>query len=117
MARNMQSMDYEIMMEETNKSVVENSAKNKSEFENLPQHIIHHIMNFLPFKEAAKLSVLSKTLNSMWLSFPVLDFEWDNSISGQQENPNHTFLSSIFQIIHHRCPHHMDNSLQRLRVN
>lgn len=40
----------------------------------LPEPIIHHIMSFLPPQDASKVGLLSKNFNSLWLSFPILDF-------------------------------------------
>ncbi|PIN05721.1 hypothetical protein CDL12_21750 [Handroanthus impetiginosus] len=40
----------------------------------LPEPILHHILSYLPTKDATKTSVLSKTFNSAWKSSPVLDF-------------------------------------------
>lgn len=41
----------------------------------LPEMIMHHTLSFLPRKDAAKTSVLSKKWNSVWCSFPILDFD------------------------------------------
>ncbi|KAF3449493.1 hypothetical protein FNV43_RR10221 [Rhamnella rubrinervis] len=41
----------------------------------LPQHIVHHIMSFLPPPtDTTRISVLSKYFNSIWRSFPILAF-------------------------------------------
>lgn len=40
----------------------------------LPAFIMHHILSFLPRKDAAKTSLLSKKWNCVWSSFPILDF-------------------------------------------
>ena len=45
-------------------------------FSNLPVPIIHHIMSFLPTtKDVTRVAVLSKTLNSVCHSYPILDFD------------------------------------------
>ncbi|KAK4268431.1 hypothetical protein QN277_025090 [Acacia crassicarpa] len=93
--------------------MVEN-IRNNTEFENLPQGLVHHIMNYVPYNDAIKFSVLSKTLHSMWLSFPVLDFDY-TFFSGQHEDPHRTFLSFILETLHHHCPR-INKPLQRLRV-
>ena len=41
----------------------------------LPEFIMHHILSFLPRKEAGKTSLLSKKWNCVWSSFPILDFD------------------------------------------
>ncbi|KAI9108054.1 hypothetical protein K1719_020927 [Acacia pycnantha] len=87
------------------------SETSTSMIENLPHDLIHHIMKSVPYKDAVKFSVLSKTLHSTWLSFPVLDFDY-TLFSGQPYN----FLSSILETLHHRCPHRINKPLQRLRV-
>lgn len=52
-------------------------------FSNLPVPIIHHIMSFLPTtKDVTRVAVLSKTLNSVCHSYPILDFDqrsWKNN--------------------------------------
>ncbi|GAY59900.1 hypothetical protein CUMW_198030 [Citrus unshiu] len=44
----------------------------------LPTFIIHHIMSFLPAKEAARASILSKRWEKFHSSFPILDFDQHN---------------------------------------
>ncbi|KAK4268435.1 hypothetical protein QN277_025092 [Acacia crassicarpa] len=87
------------------------SETRTSMIENLPHALIHKIMNSVPYKDAVKFSVLSKTLHSIWLSFPVLEFDY-TFFSSQPYN----FLSSILETLHHRCPHRINKPLQRLRV-
>ena len=41
----------------------------------LPEFIMHHILSFLPRKEAVKTSLLSTKWNCVWSSFPILDFD------------------------------------------
>ncbi|KAK2990256.1 hypothetical protein RJ640_014708 [Escallonia rubra] len=41
----------------------------------LPELILHHILSFLPTKEAARTSALSKTWLSAWSTNPILDFD------------------------------------------
>ncbi|KAF3448311.1 hypothetical protein FNV43_RR09024 [Rhamnella rubrinervis] len=44
----------------------------------LPEHIIHHIMEFLPIetKDTTRISVVSKKFFSCWCSFPAMDFNF-----------------------------------------
>ncbi|KAE8075563.1 hypothetical protein FH972_014267 [Carpinus fangiana] len=44
-------------------------------FSDMPVHIVHHIMSFLPITSATRVSALSKNFNSAWLSYPVFDFD------------------------------------------
>ena len=41
----------------------------------LPEDIIHHVMSFLSTVEVTQTSVLSKRFNSIWSTFPVIDFD------------------------------------------
>ncbi|XP_023903788.2 F-box protein At5g03100 [Quercus suber] len=47
---------------------------------NLPEFILHHILSFLPRKEASKTCLLSKEWNCVWSSFPILDFDQDEFV-------------------------------------
>jgi hypothetical protein len=38
----------------------------------LPDPIIQHIMSSLPYKDAARMSILSKRFASAWTSFPII---------------------------------------------
>ncbi|XP_075645136.1 F-box/LRR-repeat protein At4g14096-like [Castanea sativa] len=42
---------------------------------NLPIAIIHHIMSFLPTTDATRVTILSKKLNFVSQSYPILDFD------------------------------------------
>ena len=42
---------------------------------NLPIPIIHHIMSFLPTTDATRVTILSKKLNFVSQSYPILDFD------------------------------------------
>ncbi|KAF3448341.1 hypothetical protein FNV43_RR09054 [Rhamnella rubrinervis] len=48
-----------------------------------PEHIIHHIMEFLPIDTAdvTRMSVLSKKFFSFWCSLPVLDFNTETILN------------------------------------
>ena len=37
--------------------------------------ILHHILSFLPFKQVAQTTLLSKRWETVWLTFPVLEFD------------------------------------------
>lgn len=41
----------------------------------LPNDVMHNIMQFLPFIDATRMSVLSKNWRSNWLSIPELVFD------------------------------------------
>ena len=41
----------------------------------LPEMIMHHTLSFLPRKDVAKTSLLSKKWNCVWCSFPILGFD------------------------------------------
>ncbi|KAK4268422.1 hypothetical protein QN277_025084 [Acacia crassicarpa] len=51
-------------------------------------------MHKLPYKEAAKFSVLSKSLNPYWLSFPTLKFKY-NSYNLPKDVSYDTFFNSV----------------------
>ncbi|KAI9112631.1 hypothetical protein K1719_016297 [Acacia pycnantha] len=85
-----------------------------SEFENLPVHLIHYIMNFLTYKDATKCSVLSKSFKSLWLSSPVLEF--DSRVFKQHEDPEHRFFSHILKTLWLRSPL-TNNYLQKVRLS
>ncbi|XP_052178165.1 F-box protein At1g60400 isoform X1 [Diospyros lotus] len=74
---------------------------------NLPQPITHHIMSFLPTKDAARSSVLSKRWRYLWVSFPILDFdqsdfEMDLSQSVDAFKIQDLFLTYLENYIQHR---------------
>ncbi|KAG6729661.1 hypothetical protein I3842_01G040900 [Carya illinoinensis] len=41
----------------------------------LPKPILQHILSFIPFKQIAQCSLVSKTWNMAWISFPFLKFD------------------------------------------
>ncbi|KAJ4718031.1 F-box domain containing protein [Melia azedarach] len=47
----------------------------------LPESILQHIMSFLPFRDVVRTSVLSKTWEKAWHTFP--DIEFDEKLFGQ----------------------------------
>ncbi|KAI9112675.1 hypothetical protein K1719_016341 [Acacia pycnantha] len=85
-----------------------------SEFENLPVHLIHYIMNFLTYKDATKCSVLSKAFKSLCLSSPVVEF--DSRVFKQYEDPEHPFFSHILKTLWLRSPL-TNNYLQKVRLS
>ncbi|XP_054790703.1 uncharacterized protein LOC129296137 [Prosopis cineraria] len=89
-------------MEDTTKGIIKNPRSN-TKFEDLPQHLIHHMMmHFLLYKDATKLSVLSKAFHSLWLSCPVLHFDY--KFFEQHEDPHDSFKSFILKTLHLRRP-------------
>ncbi|KAF7836992.1 F-box domain, cyclin-like protein [Senna tora] len=75
--------------------------KGRRKLENLPLPLIHHIMDSLSPKDSTKFSILSKTLNSSWLTYPVLHF--DNTLF-HIHNP-HAFNAFVHRIFQLRAPH------------
>lgn len=84
-----------------------------TDFENLPQHVIHYIMSFLPYKDATRCSVLCKTFHSCWLSFPILEFDY--SAFKQHEDAQHRLFTFVDKTLHLRS-HTNNNSVQKLRL-
>lgn len=41
----------------------------------LPEHILHHILCFLPIKDVVRCTILSKLWNNAWVTLPVLEFD------------------------------------------
>ncbi|KAA8528727.1 hypothetical protein F0562_036082 [Nyssa sinensis] len=66
-------------IEEARKGKPETMASSNTEavdrISNLPLPIIHHLMSFLPTKDATRTSSLSKRWRSIFYSFPILDFD------------------------------------------
>ncbi|KAK4268427.1 hypothetical protein QN277_025086 [Acacia crassicarpa] len=98
-------------MEETKKPRVDDHEGSNTKLQHLPQPIIHHIMHLLLCKDATKLSALSKDFYSHWISFPVLDFNYD--FFQPKDNSDETFFTYIQRIIELRGPHIKD-TLQKL---
>ncbi|XP_054793127.1 uncharacterized protein LOC129298729 [Prosopis cineraria] len=93
---------------------VENPRNNNMKLEDLPEHLIHHIMHFLPYKEAAKFSVLSIAFYSSWLSFPTLKFTYKATLS--KGVSYHTFFHSVQKTLKLRGPH-IKGSLHKLSLS
>ena len=63
---------------------------------NLHEEIIHHIMSFLSFSEAIRISVLSKRLNSVWRTFPLPVIEFDQKLfEEKRKRPLDEMLDSV----------------------
>ncbi|KAF7824127.1 F-box domain, cyclin-like protein [Senna tora] len=75
--------------------------KATTKLENLPLPLIHHIMDSLSSKDSTKFSILSKTFNSSWLTYPVLNF--DNALFPIQHP--HAFNAFVHRTFQLRAPH------------
>ncbi|KAF7810335.1 putative F-box/LRR-repeat protein [Senna tora] len=75
--------------------------KARTKLENLPLPLIHHIMDCLSPKDSNKFSILSKTFNSSWLTYPVLHF--DNVLFPIQDP--HAFNAFVHRYFQQRAPH------------
>ncbi|XP_054782600.1 uncharacterized protein LOC129289862 [Prosopis cineraria] len=64
---------------------MEAPTKINTNFEDLPQDLIHSIMNYLPCKDAFRLGVSSKAFYSLWLSNPVLHFDNRSFVRDEEE--------------------------------
>lgn len=81
----------------------------------LPEHIIHHIMEFLPKHTAdvTRISILSRKFFSYWCSFPVLDFDTENILGESKVRDAESVLNSIHYTFRHRRLN-ISTCLQRL---
>ncbi|KAI3451098.1 hypothetical protein Pfo_007763 [Paulownia fortunei] len=66
----------------------------------LPEPILHHILSYLPTKDATKTCALSKTWNSAWKSFPVLDF---NQYSFQESAYSRKSRKNLKKVVQDFC--------------
>ncbi|KAI5648262.1 hypothetical protein M9H77_34267 [Catharanthus roseus] len=85
----------------------------------LPESILHHILSFLPVKDAARTSILSKRWEGVWDTLPYLDFYldfFDTKISSTEGKRRHfqQLLESANKIILSRCQHIA--SIEKLRL-
>lgn len=104
----------------TRKNKRKTNKKNDMDVENynidrlsdLPEHIIHHIMSFLPTVDSTHVSTLSKSFSSLWRSFPILDFDFYlmESIARYVFTTN-TFLDLVTRVLERRA---LKSDLQRL---
>ncbi|KAK4268420.1 hypothetical protein QN277_025082 [Acacia crassicarpa] len=83
--------------------------------EDLPDHLIHKIMHLLPYEEAAKFSVLSKSLYSSWLSFPTLNFSYKSTSSEDVSHEYQTFFNNFQKTLQLRGPY-IKGSLHNLSI-
>ncbi|KAF2308113.1 hypothetical protein GH714_035374 [Hevea brasiliensis] len=73
----------------------------------LPEHILHHILSFLPIKQIAKTSALSKTWFQAWNAFQILEFDFNAIFSGNRnlyrypdlENNRQKLYDTVEQIL------------------
>ncbi|KAG2668110.1 hypothetical protein I3760_15G144400 [Carya illinoinensis] len=65
----------------------------------LPEPILQHILSFIPFKQIAQSSIVSKTWNMAWTSFPFLKFDreffHDTEPKQQRINELYNFIERI----------------------
>ncbi|KAJ4729890.1 F-box domain containing protein [Melia azedarach] len=76
-------------------------------FSDLPEHIIHHVMSFLPTKDAVRTSVLSKRFRSTWNSFPIIDFNQtcvSSFLRRRDGNVKERFLNFLSDSLRRRAP-------------
>ncbi|KAK4268418.1 hypothetical protein QN277_025080 [Acacia crassicarpa] len=95
--------------------VTDNRINNNMELEDLPDHLIHKIMHLLPYEEAAKFSVLSKSLYSSWLSFPTLNFNYKSTSAEDISYEYHTFFNIVQKTLQLRGPY-IKGSLHNLSI-
>lgn len=55
--------------------LAEDESKQDDHISRLCNAVIHHIISFLPVKDAARTSILSKRWRKVWASMPILDFD------------------------------------------
>lgn len=61
----------------------------------LPKHIIQHILFFMPSKNAARTSVLSKTWRRAWISLPMCDFSCVQFCLSRQHYETEEFVNRV----------------------
>lgn len=85
----------------------------------LPEDIIHHVMSFLSTVEVTQTSVLSKRFNSIWSTFPVIDFDEYSFLIGtpsidlRDQSKIDEFLNFVDNSLQHR---RSNISLKRFRL-
>ncbi|XP_058006731.1 putative FBD-associated F-box protein At1g78730 [Hevea brasiliensis] len=88
----------------------------------LPEHILHHILSFLPIKQITRTSALSKTWFQVWKTSPILEFNFYALFSGNRdryycqdfeirERNIQELYNFVEQILLSRCKH-MDNLIK-----
>ncbi|KAL0378707.1 UNVERIFIED_CONTAM: F-box/LRR-repeat protein [Sesamum radiatum] len=81
-----------------NSKTLENKYE-EDKISSLPEPILHYILSYLPKKDAAKTSALSKTWKATWKSFPILDFNqysFQESAYSRTSHKNHSELTQDF---------------------
>ncbi|KAA8526433.1 hypothetical protein F0562_008364 [Nyssa sinensis] len=86
---------------------------------NLPLPIIHHLMSFLPAKDATRTSSLSKKWRFIFYSFPILDFDqfWFEKSSSQPMS----YVQKIEKFLNYVCESILrrldqENSIQKFKL-
>ncbi|KAK9267064.1 hypothetical protein L1049_024013 [Liquidambar formosana] len=75
----------------------------------LPEHILHHIMSFLPATDVNKTIILSRRFRSVWSSYPIIDLNDELLLksSGQYRSPEeriNKFLNFLHVCLQFREP-------------
>ena len=84
---------------------------------NLPEFNLHHILSFLPRKEASKTCLLSKEWNCVWSSFPILDFDQDEFVKPDMCYPygHIDFMKSVHKSLRRFIEH--DLKMQKFKLH
>ncbi|KAJ7980548.1 F-box domain containing protein [Quillaja saponaria] len=85
----------------------------------LPDHVIHHLMSLISTKDSTKFTALSKKFRYLWISFPVLDFDFSVFSTQTARDFDHhkfeksqSFINYVRQSLQAR---QLVTSLQKLR--
>ncbi|XWS11194.1 hypothetical protein CRYUN_Cryun38cG0063100 [Craigia yunnanensis] len=71
-------------------------ANNKDLFMELPQCLLHIIISFLPFKEAARTSILSKLWLNLWCSTRNIEFEESFFVNPEESDATKVMKRKVF---------------------
>ncbi|XAR68043.1 hypothetical protein NMG60_11003034 [Bertholletia excelsa] len=82
-------------------------------FSDLPAHIVHDIMSLLPTGDATRMSAVSKTFESMWRSFPIIDLDLYLFKSSSHKLRVGNFLNYLSNTIQSR---QIETSVEKFRI-